>query len=74
MRIPTAASAMAEVDNILQNDNEEEQEKALIELAQALEEMSVNGSGHPSCYLFATAYNASLNSSPFMDSGRRQPS
>ena len=37
VRIPTGASAMAEVDNILKNDNEEEQEKALIELAQALE-------------------------------------
>ena len=68
-RPPTAASAMAQVDHILQYDNEEEQEKALIELAQALEDMSVNGSGHTSSYLVATAYNASLNSKPIIDSG-----
>ena len=68
-RPPTAASAMAQIDHILQYDNEEEQGKALNELAQALEYMSVNGSGHTSSYLVATAHNASLNRNPIIDSG-----
>lgn len=65
---PTAASAMAQIDSIMENENEVEQGAALIELSQALSNISVDGAGYSSCYLVATGLNDSLHSAPNLDS------
>ena len=69
LKTPTAASAIAEIDAIMEKDNEAEQEAALIELSHALNTMKVNSAGSSSCYLVATALNTSLNGAPILDSG-----
>lgn len=47
--VPTAASARVQIKSTIDNDNEAEKKATLIELAQALSTMSVNGDGPPSC-------------------------
>lgn len=57
--VPTAASAMAQINSIMENNNEAEKEAALMELAQALINISVHGDGSSSFYFTATSCAAS---------------
>lgn len=68
---------MAQIGEIMDTDNEEKKEAALIYLAQALGSMTallswnqelerlVNGADTFSCYFVATAFTVSQNESPF---------
>lgn len=66
---PSAASAKATLASIMENEDIDAKEAALIELAQTLSVMPVNGGGSPSCYFVATALTSELSGGPILDSG-----
>lgn len=68
-KAPTAASAQAKINEIMGTDDMDAKETALIELAQSLNAMSINGSGPPSFYYVATEVTSELSGDPILYSG-----
>lgn len=66
---PTEAYAMAQIDYIMDADNETEKYAALIELSYALRSMTVNGARPSSCYFVAPKFTVNQNEAPILYSG-----